>query len=194
MSALLAAANSPAETAQIKCRLCTCFLSDDPDDDPTTELCGACKVRPEARRLGIRLASNQRSAQAPSPARAAAAKSAREFTTAERAMISKVHGFMPPQQLLDLLNERLFADLGPDVVPYSLDQLDAAIRATGGTTAQPASSWAGLRKLIVQARRSGVLAKITEQVIDDFAVVYGLNAKQVLVLKDTLLSQVEDAE
>ncbi len=181
-------------TARIKCRLCRCALSEDEEDDVVAELCSSCKVRPEARRLGIRLADPVDVLSPATPSRPSA-KGVRDFTPAEKSLIAKVHAFMPPQQLLTLLNERLFSDLGPDVDPYTPDQLHAAVAAAAGGAVQPTSSWAGLRKLINQARRSGVLAQVTAQVIDDFAIVYGLNAKQVLVLKDTLLlNNTEDAQ
>jgi hypothetical protein len=110
---------------------------------------------------------------------------AREFTTAEKSLIRKVHGWMPPEQLLALLNERLVSDVGPNTALYKMEQLyqtigDGVIPAAGG-------DWASLRKIISKAKRSGVLDLITEQNINDFAVVYSLNAKQVLVLKDIVL-------
>ena len=42
--------------------------------------------------------------------------------------------------------------------------------------------------LLAKARREGVLDQINEQVINDFAVVYSLNQKQVMTLKDILLN------
>ncbi|GAO20883.1 MULTISPECIES: hypothetical protein [Comamonadaceae] len=182
-----------AAQASLRCRLCTCILGAEEDDDPSLALCGACKRRPEARRLGL----GQPGASPPTAPAALAARApsapAREFTEAERALIRKVHGFMPAQQLLALLNERLACDLGPDATPYGMDQLHAQIGTF--TAAAPAGGhgWAAQRKLIAQARRSGLLAAITEQVIDDFAVVFSLNPKQVLCLRDTLL-QPEDGQ
>jgi hypothetical protein len=49
-----------------------------------------------------------------------------------------------------------------------------------------------MRKLINQARRDGVLGQVNEQVINDFAVVFSLNTRQVLALKDVLLDQGEE--
>ena len=170
-----------------RCRLCTCLLGDEDDDDPTLALCGACKRRPEARRLGLPVPAAQQRAVP------AAHRPAREFTDAERALIRKIHGFMPAQQLLALLNERLACDLGPDATPYSMEQLHAAI---GGLASPPPAGghgWAAQRKLIAQARKAGLLDAISEQLIDDFAVVFSLNPKQVLVLRDTLLQPKEDA-
>jgi hypothetical protein len=117
-----------------------------------------------------------------------------DFTPAEKALIKKAHGFMPPNKLLELINDRRLADLGHGVEPYTADQLHDAIKALGGQADQPATTWAGLRKVIAHARHSGLLAKIDKQLIDDFGVVYQLNAKQVLVLKDILLAQNEDVE
>ena len=106
-----------------KCRLCGCKLSDDEEDDFELEVCCSCKVRPEARRLGVGIA--------PAPAKKLAgvprATSARDFTVAEKSLIKKVHGYMPAQQLLNILNERLSSDLGPDAIQYSMEQLYAEI-------------------------------------------------------------------
>ncbi len=57
-------------------------------------------------------------------------RSARPFTVAEKGLIKKVHGFMPPQQLLEILNERLVCDIGQDAVLYSMEQLHAEIGDT----------------------------------------------------------------
>ena len=116
----------------------------------------------------------------------------REITLAEKSLISKMHGYMPAPQLLGILNERLRFDLGVDAVPYTLDQLKAEIDANAVTIEDGPDDWVGLRKLLTKARRSGVLEEITEQVINDFAVVYSLNAKQVMHLKDVLLTKDED--
>lgn len=172
-----------------KCRLCGVRLDPEEDDDLTHEVCDSCKSRPEARHLGI---------LAPPPLRvvgkAAPSKSAREFTVAEKGLIRKVHGYMPAQQLLSILNERLVCDLGPDAMQYTMEQLYTEIGDVDGAMA-PAGGhdWASLRKLLAKARRAGVLGTITEQVINDFAVVFSLNQKQVLTLKDIVLQPEEEA-
>lgn len=119
-------------------------------------------------------------------------KPARAFTDAERSLIKKVHGYIPAAQLLGILNERLASDLGPDVRPHTMEQLHAEI----GSVAAPAGghSWASLRKLLVQAERNGVLSMITEQVINDFAVVFSVTPKQVVGLKDILLQRQENKQ
>ena len=119
--------------------------------------------------------------------------SARAFTVAEKGLIWKVHGFMPAQQLLDILNERLVLDLGPDAVPYPMEQLYAEIGDTTGATPVGGHDWPSLRKLIAKAERAGVLDDIDEYVINDFAVVFSLNQKQVLILKDIILHAKEEA-
>lgn len=113
----------------------------------------------------------------------------RQITPAEKSLIQKMHGLIPAQQLLNLLNERLRFDLGPTATPYTMDQLKAEIDTHAVTLEDGPKDWAGMRKLINKARKSGVLEQITEQVINDFAIVYSLNAKQVLNLKDVLLDQ-----
>ncbi len=191
MSAVLSTAahrmkHEPHMLDQCKCRLCGCLLDAGEEDDLTRELCSSCKGRPEARRIVVDIGKG-RGSQPPKIA------SAREITPAEKALIRKLHGFMPAQQLLDILNERLFCDLGPDASPYTMDQLYAEIGDDAMGAAGAGQDWASLRKLLAKARKAGVLAQINEQVINDFAVVYSLNAKQVLGLKDILLHG-EEAE
>lgn len=161
-------ARSPA--AVPRCRLCTCRL------EPTTDniamlVCIDCSKRPEAQHLGPPPAANGTS-------------SARGFTPADRSLIKQVHSFMPTQKLLELLNERLLADLGPDARRYTIEQLHAELRTASATN----SDWAGLRKLLAQARQSGALDLITAQTIEDFAVVFSLTPAQAMRLKDVILS------
>lgn len=114
----------------------------------------------------------------------------RPFTPAEKALIRKVNGYMPAQQLLEILNERLASDLGPDEPQHTMEQLYAEI---GEADAMPAGGhdWSSLRKLLAKARREGVLQAVTRQVIDDFAVVFSLSSAQVLRLQDVLLRAAE---
>lgn len=182
--------HADAAVGAIRCRLCACLLGAEADDDPDLALCGSCRRRPEARRLGVPAIASSRAASRPGPA---APRPARDFTEAERGLIGKIHGFMPAQQLLALLNERLACDLGPDATPYSMEQLHAAIGGLASAAPAGGNGWAAQRKLIAQARRAGLLDAITEQLIDDFAVVFSLNPKQVLVLRDALLQPQEGA-
>ncbi len=118
----------------------------------------------------------------------------RPFTTAEKSLIRKLHGFMQAEQLLRILNDRLMCDLGSDAVPYTMEQLYTEIGDAAGAVPSGEHDWASLRKLLAKARDEGVLASISAQVIDDFAVVFSLNAKQVLRLKDILLHDNEEDE
>jgi len=168
-----------------KCRLCRCRLGTSEADDMAMGVCGSCKGRPEARRLltsspvqGVNTGVRQ--------------ISAREFTPAEKALIRKVHGYMPAEQLLGILNERMASDLGVDAIPYTMEQLYAEIGVESGTVPSGGHDWASLRKLLAKAERSGVLASVSEQVIDDFSVVYSLNMRQVLSLKDIVLRAKEE--
>jgi hypothetical protein len=179
---------------KLTCRLCTCGLDQQEEDDLERRICASCKDRPEARRLGIGLAPlPPRRPHAPGAPKAASG--AREFTAAELSLISKVHHLMPVQQLLDLLNERLVCDLGPDAARYTHEQLQGQIANMSPAGARAGGhDWPSLRKLLAQARRAGVLSQITEQVIDDFAVVFSLNPKQVMALKDILLQPAESSQ
>jgi hypothetical protein len=184
-----------AAPAEKTCRLGEGKLDAGEEDDFALGVCASCKARPEARRLGTVLSiapSRRLRAAVDQAASLESPKGAREFTQAERSLIGKVHGYMPAQQLLDILNERLVCDLGPDARRYPMEQLRAEIGEVCGAVAGSAD-WPNLRKLIAQARRDGVLQLVDEQVIRDFAVVYSLNAKQELVLRDIVLQARKDA-
>jgi len=148
-----------------RCRLCRCRLApDDPRDGVNDHLCAECRKHPGAKRP-------------PAPPR--------PFNAAEKSLIAKVHGFMPAQQLLALLNDRLLADLGPEAAPHTIEQLHEELRRAAPAGA---GDWPTLRKLLGQARRDGVLERISAQTIDDFAVVFSLTPAQVLRLKDVVLT------
>lgn len=169
----------PPGTANVPhCRLCGCRLNGASSASLSSGLCRECRQRPEAQRLG----------SAPT----GGAGAARQFTVAEKSMIAKMHGFLPAEQLLDLLNERLSFDLGPDAAPYTMDMLRQEIANLGAASVSDGSDWSALRKRLAQARKSGVLAAIGRQVLDDFAVVFSLNPAQVLRLKDVLLPMIEE--
>jgi hypothetical protein len=158
------------------CLLCGCNIGNDPDADRKVGTCGTCKSRPEARRLA---AGSDKAAT-------------RSFTEAEKSLIRKTHGYIPAQQLLGILNERLKADLGPNATPYTAEQLHAEIAKVAGAMPATGNGWAALRKLLAHARTTGTLDLITEQIIADFAVVFLLTPNQVIRLKDVLLSREED--
>jgi hypothetical protein len=163
---------SPRNAGQ-PCRLCGCNIDRDPDADRTIPACGSCKTRPEA--------NGTTKPQA-----------ARAFTDAERSLIKKIHGYMPRMQLLGILNDRLRSDLGPDVQPYSIEQLHTEIAALPGSKPGGDHGWAGLRKLLAQAKRAGTLDQINEQIVNDFAIVFSLSPKHLMRLKDILLQPAED--
>lgn len=148
------------------------------------ELCVGCKPRhPETTRSTVALPRRSHSNGTPGP---------RSFTPGEKALIRKVHGYMPPEQLLAILNERLTIDLGSTAIRYSMDQLYAEIGDASSAIPAGGHDWASLRKLLANAKSAGVLGSITEQVVDDFATVFSLNPRQVLRLKDILLRTEED--
>lgn len=116
----------------------------------------------------------------------------RAFTDAEKSLIRKVHGYMPAQQLLELLNERLVAHWGKDETRHTMEQLFAEI---GEADAAPAGGhdWSSLRKVLAKAKRAGVLDAVNREVIDDFAIVFSLTTGQVLRLQDVLLRSREES-
>lgn len=163
---------APGHLLGQRCRLCGCSIGCDPDADRTILACSSCKARPDAADL-----------QGSRPARA--------FTDADRSLIRKVQGFLPTAQLLGILNDRLRSDLGPDTQPYTVEQLHAEIAALPGAKPGGDHGWAGLRKLLAQARADGTLSQVSEQVITDFAVVFSLSPRQFMRLKDILIPQGE---
>jgi hypothetical protein len=160
-----------------RCRLCGCSLGRDAEADPTIHACGSCKCRPEARRLRVS---------------ASGETAAGGFSDAEKSLIRKIHGYVPPRQLLGILNDRLLSDLGPNATPYTAEQLHAEIVAISGTARPVDNSWATLRKLLSRAERDGTLQRVSEQVVADFAVVFSLSPKQLMRLKEILLQSPED--
>ena len=157
------------------CLLCGCNITGDPEADHAIQACGSCKSRPESRRL-----------------RTTAAAPVRGFTDADKSLIRRIHGYVPAQQLLGILNDRLLTDLGSEAKPYTAEQLHAEIAGIPGKAAVPDNSWAALRKLLAGAERDGTLRRISAQVIDDFAVVFSLSPKHLMRLKDILLQPAED--
>jgi hypothetical protein len=169
---------------QIRCRLCSCKLVAEEGDDFEKQVCGSCESRPEARKLGKPLTlvpSGTSSGRTP----------ARAFTAAEKSLARKLISYLPAAEVLSVLNERLSCDLGPDAAPYTMDQLKTEL--DDGTAMESGNDWASLRKMLAKARREGILERIDEQLIDDFAVVYSLNPKQVLSIKEIILDSQEDA-
>lgn len=143
---------------------------------------------PSSEVLRAHLHQQGRIAGAKAPPSAVQPNIAREFSQAERALIRSVHGFMAAEKLLDLLNDRLAADRGGNAPRFSMAQLHAEIATiTGAKPSDGALDWAGLRKALASARSSGVLHQIDEQRIADFSIVFGLNAKQQLTLKEIVL-------
>lgn len=116
----------------------------------------------------------------------------RPFSAADKSMIKRLHGFMPAQQLLEVLNERLEADRGPDEAKHTMEQLFAEIGEAAEEAPADGHDWSSLRKLLAGARKKGLLDLVSSQLIDDFAVVYSLSPGQVLRLQDVLLRAKED--
>lgn len=176
-----AKASSVETSAQAKCRICGCKLGLDDGDDFVAEVCDSCRRRPEGRRV----------LQFPKPA--AGYKAARDFTPAEKSMIRRLHGYMPAKNLLDLLNERLMADLGPDAAPYTPDQLHEAIQDhSAAELPEGGHDRASLRRLLIRAQRTGLLSRIDSTVLSAFAIVFSLTPAQELRLKDVIGSVKED--
>ncbi|CAN7773706.1 hypothetical protein LJR290_007668 [Variovorax sp. LjRoot290] len=184
-----------------KCRLCHFSLKSEDGDDIAAGLCASCKTNPEAQELApVSGTLNTANATQPFASMVAAVTGEkvpvppRAFSEADLSLIRRIGAFMSAPKLLDILNERLACDLGSDDSPYTLEQLNMAIQEVHGA-GNPASlgrDWPSVRKLLAQARRAGVLDQINEQVINDFAVVFQLNAKQVVELKDIVLGAKED--
>lgn len=196
-----------------RCRLCATTLKREDGDDLERGLCALCKKDPqgdELAPLGGTLPGLDRAPTAGGAnpfgqllnlgggcvqprsiaANATSTEAVPPFTEADLSMIKKVGRFMQPDTLLDILNERLIADQGRRVPRHTMEQLKQALQQAHGEALAggAASDWLSMRRLLARARQSGVLQGINEQVIDDFAVVFQLNPKQVVQLKEILLS------
>lgn len=164
-----------AAVPELRCTLCGCKLATGVGDDLERRLCRDHKNDPRAKRPG------------PHPVPPAP----RAFNQAERALIAKVHAYMPSAQLLDILNTRLVADVGAAAVPFTPAQLQAEVEKLVASSASE-GDWASLRKLLARARQSGLLATITLQVVDDFSVVFSLTPAQHMRLRDVIRNAQED--
>lgn len=153
-----------------KCRFCEVVL--DADDNREARLCVLCVKRPEARPF-LAAAKQARPVRQP-----------RAFTPAERSLIGRLHAHLPADELLRILNERLGAD-DPDAVPFTSAQLQAEVAPLHEAAAGP-GAWGGLRRVIQQARETGVLGLVTADAIADFAVLYQLTSAQRMRLTDVL--------
>jgi hypothetical protein len=197
VSATPKTAAPPLASGYTDCRVCGSRLfynrrRGDHVDDPAAGVCAECHDRPEARHL---LAKKGNGASAPTirasaPSPPIELKKPRAFNAAEKSLIRNVHSYMPAVQLLDVLNTRLVADLGLAAVPFTLEQLQAEVQQL--IDPANAGDWAGLRDILVRARRCGLLGEITERIIDDFAVVFALSAAQHMHLRDVIRSAKEE--
>jgi hypothetical protein len=125
------------------------------------------------------------------PSRVSAVSPVIALSPAEKGLVSRLYGFMETSRLLDLLNDRRVADIGAGAALVTFEQLQRETRQDGPPNCG-VLDFPTLRKVIRQAERDGTLAAIDENVINDFAVVFGLNAKQVIGLKDALLTREDD--
>lgn len=160
--------NRPAD---LICRLCRCKLG--AADNLGLQVCLHCDGRPEARRLGP-----------PAMSREGHVAPARELTELDLLLIRQLCPSVGRIKLLDILNERLRADLGPDAQPYCMAQLEPHLSSVSATGA---ADFAALRMTLARARRTGLLDRITPQLIDDFAAVFMLAPGQVVQVKDAIL-------
>ncbi len=158
------------------------------------DVCEDCSVRPEVRRLGppavggaptarcclcgCRLSAADPSALPAQP---------RPFTVADRSLIRRMGNMLPAHHLLELLNDRLVADLGPDAPRYTEVMLSDALR-DAGSDAGGGGDWASLRRVLAKARRDGLLQRLTPAIVEDFAVIFSLSPAQALCLRETILS------
>lgn len=149
-----------------KCRLCEITLSG--DDNRDARICTMCVRRPEAQPF-------LRGRIVPRP---------RAFTVAEKSLIRRLHAHLPIEELLRILNERLAAD-SPDAAPFTRAQVQAEIDPLLDASAAH-GAWGGLRRVIQDARASGLLASVTPAAVDDFVVIFQLSPAQRTRLQDVL--------
>jgi hypothetical protein len=174
----VAVAQKPAALRRGKrCQECNDLLDPESPDDFDNLICTGCQP---ARRAGNVEALPGVDWQSPR-------KPAREFTPADKSLIKSVHRNMANEKLLERLNERLLADLGPGASPYTPEQLLREIASLPGAD-DLARDFSMLRRLLNVARADGTLDEITPQTVDDFAVVFSLNERQLQHLKEVLFA------
>lgn len=177
-----AVADTAPGTGWTACRLCGSRLFFGTGDDLKSGLCRDHKDDPRAKHMRV-VPPNGRSAPA-TPTAAAAARPARAFTVAEQALIKQLHGHLPAAELLRILNDRLQADVGDRLAPYTLEQLHTEVQRYAVPSAS--GGWTELRRQIACARREGVLTACTTQVVEDFCVAFQLAPGQAMALKDVI--------
>ncbi len=167
----------PMPTNQPACKLCRCgpLL----ETEQKRGLCADCQQRPEAKKFLTPAPPSNGNGAKPHGM-------PRPFTAADVALIKSLAHAIPALDLLRLLNHRLVADLGGDAPRYTMAMLDTAVAAI--RKPESAEDWGGLRRLLAEARTTGLLATITAQTIKDFAVVYQCAPAQLMRLKDILRS------
>jgi hypothetical protein len=169
---------------RIKCRVCGCLLRLEDGDNMDARICGDCLTRPEGKRLLAvpPINGNGTRPQADQP---------RAFTVAEKALMRSLQGVLPIGDLLRILNDRLRADVGAHAPAYTLEQLHSELKNVAPAETSP-RTWAGLRRVLAEARTAGVLVAITPQVIEDFAVVYSLAPAQLMHVRDVVRAAQEE--
>lgn len=167
--------SAPFVAAQhLRCQLCSSALSNKDGDDLELGACARCKATKPVKAGELKKRLEQ---------------AAPQFNDAERALITRLGGLTPLPKLLQMINDRRRADK-PDGALFTAAQLqDEHDRIT---SRPKDSGWVVIRRLLQEARASGVLQKVTSEVIDDFAIVYQLTRGQVLHLKDVLLGDGEE--
>lgn len=188
----------PALSMLTDCRLCGCRLMfaktivPGLTDDCQRGLCRDCQTRPEAGRFGKPTVTVTTRTVGPPPPRSAPSTPPvpRGFSPAEKSLIRSIHGYMPAAQLLDILNTRLVADVGAGAVPFTMEQLHAEVQHL--IDPSQAIDWAGLRDILTRARRCGLLAEITPQLVDDFATVFQLSPAQLTHVRDVIRNAQEE--
>lgn len=142
--------------------------------------CGNPLKTPSERREGECRAC-QRRGDTPRPTEA--------FTVAERSLVQAMHQLMPSSELLKLINERRTADR-PTATPYTIDHLQEEIERLAKPSA--GADFGGLRAVLAEARRTGLIDRMTPTLLHDFAVVFRLTTAQTTHLKDVVSHARED--
>jgi len=119
---------------------------------------------------------------------------AADITHAEKSLITNLKDTLSEQRLLSLLNQRRAANAHPAFPALTV----ADMRHHLGTAdcdsrgAQPGADWASKRQLLQRARASGLMGKITKQIVLDFAVVFSLTQAQLIRLTEMVDVDSED--
>lgn len=181
-----------AAASQSKCRDCgVSNVGTDPSWDFENGICSDCTQRRVDRRRLARRTATEGAGDVSARLGALQRPPTPQFpalTAAERSLISRLKTSLSVGRLLGVLNDRRAADGNDDYPLLTHAQLGAILASTNEAVpgARTGGDWAALRKLLRSADRSGLLQRISPQLIEDFAIIYSLSPAQIIRLREII--------